>query len=434
MRITAPRRGVVGRSLPLVAALIVQAGTSYLTLIIAGRLLGAARFSGVSALYVIVSSVATGLFLPLEQEIARRRGHERVSSDTDPNLVRRAAAFGISVALAVCAVSLLAHGFTLRLLADDRSLLAAMCVALPGYACCFVSRGVFAGSGELTRYGIQLGTEGASRLAGVSALAATGTHSAACVGWLFGVAPWLALGVSFLGRRKDSSAQPDAAHSRPLVRPLGWLLVSSMAAQLLVNAGPLVIQILTTSAERAQAGAFLAALVVVRVPVFLFTAVAPSFLPAMAAHVAAGRRDAYVELLRRVLVACAATGLISTGALALVGPALLRLLFGFRDGLGSGVFLAMGLSVGLFLVATVLAQSLLSVGRHAATTFGWLIGVGGLALGTAIEDGPVNRATAGFLLGALAAAIAFAALLTAQLRSLSMLGVPPASRPTAEGD
>ena len=45
------------RSLPLLAGLAVQAGTAYLTLVLAGRLLGAATFGTISVLYVLVSRI-----------------------------------------------------------------------------------------------------------------------------------------------------------------------------------------------------------------------------------------------------------------------------------------------------------------------------------------------------------------------------------------
>ncbi len=139
----------IRRSLPLVAGLGVLAGTSYITLILAGRLLGAAEFAGISVLYVLVSSFATGLFLPVEQEIARRRGHERGSATFDPGLVRRAVLISMVGALALCLLALAARPVSLRLLGGSWELLGALCVALPGYALCFVSRGVFAGSREL---------------------------------------------------------------------------------------------------------------------------------------------------------------------------------------------------------------------------------------------------------------------------------------------
>ena len=210
---------MTGRRLLLVAGLTVQAGTTYLTLIVAGRMLGAAAFAGISVLYVLVASLATGMFLPVEQEIARRRGHERGSGTFDPTLVRRAVTVSLVAASAVCAAGLAAYPVSLRLLGGNGNLLAALCVALPGYACCFVSRrGVFAGTGELGRYGVQLGAEGSVRLAAVLCLWLVGPHSVAAVGWLFGMAPWIALAVSFAGRRSPSpggqhAPSPGAARS-----------------------------------------------------------------------------------------------------------------------------------------------------------------------------------------------------------------------------
>ena len=145
---TSPSAGAVRRSMPLVAGLGVLAGTSYVTLVLAGRLLGAASFAGISVLYVLISIFATGLFLPVEQEIARRRGHERGSATFDPALVRRAVGVSLTAAIAICLLAVAARPVSLRLLGGHWSLLAALCVALPGYACCFVSRGVFAGAGN----------------------------------------------------------------------------------------------------------------------------------------------------------------------------------------------------------------------------------------------------------------------------------------------
>jgi O-antigen/teichoic acid export membrane protein len=408
--------GTLGSSLPLVAGLVAQAGATYITLILVGRLVGAAQFSGVSALYVLVSSVATGLFLPVEQEIARRRGQERATGRTDRSLVRRALRLAVGWALFVDIIALAAYPVMLRLFGDHVTLLAALCIALPGYACCFVSRGSFAGSSDLGRYGLQLGVEGVFRLAGVVALVVADVASVAWVGWFFAAAPWVAVAVSVV---RYSPPRPARALTEPvpLVPALGLLLVSSLASQLLINAGPVVVLLLAQAHERASAGAFLAALVVVRVPVFLFTAVQPSFLPAMSAHAAADRRVDFLRLTRRVLMWCALLTAASTLVLALAGPWLLRLLFDFPESVGPWTFLAMGLAVGLFLAAAILSQALLGRGRHAAMTIGWLLGVAGLALGTAWSGGAVARATSGFLVGALFAAGAFTLLFADTMRS-----------------
>ncbi len=403
--------------MPLVAGLGVLAATSYVTLILAGRMLGAAAFAGISVLYVLVSSFATGLFLPVEQEIARRLGHERGAGTFDPTLVRRTILVSLAAAIAVCLVAVAARPVSLRLLGGNWNALAALCVALPGYACCFVSRGVFAGRRELGRYGLQLGVEGGFRLTGILGLLLIGAHNAAAVGWLFGAAPWIALAASLAGRTAHHPGpRVSMAPGGPLVSALGLLLISSLAAQLLVNAGPVIIQLLASPAERARAGAFLAALVVVRIPIFLFTAVQPSFLPAMATHAAVDRKSDFVRLTRRVLASCLVLTVVSTVVAATVGPTLIRLLFGFPDGIGAFTFLALGLSVGLYLAAMILAQALLGRGMHVWTTAGWLIGLAAMVAGTALPASAVGRATTGFLLGAIAAACAYAVLLATALR------------------
>lgn len=416
---------MVRHSGPLVAGLVVQAGTSYLTLILAGRLLGAAKFGGLSALYVLVTSLATGLFLPLEQEIARRRGRERAIGPVDPTLARRAAILALTTTLALVLVVLAIHPVMLKLLGGNGNLLASFCVALPGYACCFISRGVFAGSGQLRRYGLQLGVEGVFRLVGLVAVGHFAGPSLAAVGWLFGAAPWVALAASLAGRppRPHRLSGPASAGDR-LIGALTLLLVSSLGSQLLVNAGPVVVQLLATPAESAGAGAFLAALVVVRIPVFLFTAVQPSFLPAMAEHAAADRKADFVRLTRRVLLISAGLTAVSSVVITAVGPALLRLLFGFHDGLSSLTFLGMGVAVGLFLQAAILAQALLGRGLHKMTTLGWLIGLIGLVAGTSLPGSAVHRATFGFLLGAMAAVGAFAVLMARALRTWPNLTDP----------
>ena len=59
-------------------------------------------------------------------------------------------------------------------------------------------------------------------------------------------------------------------------------------SQLLANAGPLIVQVLAPPAEQALTGKFLAALVIARVPVFLFAAVQAVLLPGLAGLVGAG--------------------------------------------------------------------------------------------------------------------------------------------------
>jgi O-antigen/teichoic acid export membrane protein len=399
-----------------VAGLAIQSATTYVVLVVAGRALGSTKFGSLSALYVLIAGITAGLFLPLEQEIARRRGDERGRDRQDPDLMWRATRLGLYGSLAAVGLLLVAFPITSRLVGHEPQLVAALCVSIPGYACCFVTRGEFAGGRNFTRYGVQLAVEGASRFGAILILAAVGVHDVAWYGWCFAAAPWVALLVS-TARWHPPVGLAHADSESGLTRAVGLLVVSCLASQLLVNAGPLVVALLARPSERGTVGVFLAALVIVRVPVILFTAVAPTFLPAMAEHSAADRREEFVALIRHVLFAAGVLVIASSAVAIGIGPFGLRLLFGFRQHLNRWVFGEMTLSVGVFLIAMILGQSLLGRGRHAAATVGWLAGLVGLAIGTARGDTAVDRASAGFLAGALLATATLAAFLAQDLRS-----------------
>jgi O-antigen/teichoic acid export membrane protein len=431
--------GALGQALPVAAGLAVQAVTTYVTLVLAGRILGAAEFGGLAALYVLVSSVATGLFQPLEQEVARRRGRERETGRAERTLLRRAFLFGICLCVLIVGASLVVRGATVRLLGDEPQLLAAFCVSLPGYALCFVIRGGLSGSRRLARYGLQLSVEGAFRLIGLACLAVLEVHSVPAYGWLFGLAPWVALAFSIAGLRPapTSSKRSGDRDVHPLVAPLILLLASSLAAQLLIGAGPVTAQLFAGADDKARTGAFLAALLVVRLPVFLFTAVQPSMLPAMAAHAAADRKSAFLSLLAKVFASMGLLALLTTVVTAAIGPWALMLMFGADYVLSWSVFLLLGVSVGLFLASAVLGQAVLALGEHHSVTIGWLTGLFGLALGTALVEDAILKATIGLLVGAAAAAATFTLLLWRPLRrwcpanaegtNRDVLPVPPAA-------
>jgi O-antigen/teichoic acid export membrane protein len=395
-------------AVPLLVGLGVQALATYLFLVVAGRELGPAEFGALSGLYLLLTGTATGLFAPLEQEVTRRRGHERAGGTWDETLYRRALTQGLVAAGVVSVVFLAAFPATLRLLGDEPSLLVSLVVALPGYACWFATRGDLAGSRRLRRYAVQLGLEGVLRLAAAAVFVALDAGIAA-YGAAFALSPWLTLLLTVPRR-----VAPPRAVLRPGPRLGGHfalLVLSALAAQLLINAGPLVVNLLATDAEQAAAGLYLAALIVIRVPVFLFTAVQPSFLRVLAEHAGRGDRAAYLRVLRALLAGL--TILVGAAAVAatVLGPPAISWLFDFDERLGSATYLLLTVAVGLFLAATVLAQSLLALGRHRAVLWGWLVGVAGLVAATSWPGDAVDRATSGLLGGALLATLALVLLL-----------------------
>ncbi len=406
-------------AVPLLAGLGVQALTTYLFLVIAGRALGPVGFGALSGLYLLLTSAATGLFAPLEQEVTRQRAHGRAAASWDETLYRRAITQGLIASALAVVVFVAAFPATLRILGDEPSLLVALLVALPGYACWFATRGDLAGTRRLGRYGVQLGLDGLLRLLAALIFVAVDAGTAA-YGAAFALSPWLTLLLTWTQRR-----MPPGAAVRPgtrLGRHFALLVLSALAAQLLINAGPLVVNLLATDSERATAGLYLAALVVIRIPVFLFTAVQPSFLRALAEHAGHGDRGAFTRLLGLLLAALVSLVTACCVAAPLLGPSVISWLFDFDERLTRTTYLLLTVAIGLFLIATVLAQALLALGRHQAVTLGWLLGLVGLVAGTAWPGGAVDRATNGLLAGALVATLALAALLRRELSRWARLG------------
>jgi O-antigen/teichoic acid export membrane protein len=410
-------------ALPLLVGLVTQAGTTYLVLVIAGRSLGPVGFAALSSLYLLLTSVATGLFTPLEQEVTRRRGVERAVRTWDGTLTRRALTHGLTAAALAVALALAAYPLTVRTLGDRGWLVVSLCLALPGYAAWFAVRGELAGQGHLRRYGAQLVVDGASRLVGGGVLALTDHATTAWFGLLFGLSPWVTLALTLPGWR----LRPDdrtPGERLPLTRPLALLVVSALAAQLLINAGPLVVNLLASDAERDLAGVYLAVLVVVRIPVFLFTAVQPGYLRALSEHAGAGERTEFVHLVRLVLAPVVGATVVVCVAATAVAPPLVSWLFDFDQELSRTTCLLLTLAVGLFLVSVVIAQALLAMGHHLWVTAGWLLGLVGLAAGTAIESDVVTRANTGLLCGAGVAATALTVLLRVEVRRWAILARP----------
>ena len=106
----------------------------------------------------------------------------------------------------------------------------------------------------------------------------------------------------------------------------------------------------------------------------------------------------------------AATVLISVCA-TFLGPRVIALLFDFHEPLSRTVYLFLTLSVGLFLVATILSQALLGLGRHGLVATGWVSALLGLAIGTFYPGSAVARANCALLAGAAVATVVLGGLL-----------------------
>ena len=192
---------------------------------------------------------------------------------------------------------------------------------------------------------------------------------------------------------------------------LGWLLAGSVLAMGLANAGPVAVKLLADDSERAVAGQFLAALIVARVPLFLFTALLTPALPRLTRLAAAGDRTGFDAGLRRLLVMVAAVSAAGTLGALVAGPTVVRALFGADFELPAHDLVTLAVACAAYLFAITLAQALIAVSAPGRVAMAWLAGVVSFGVVTALGSDLLTRVEAGMVAGGLVAAVAMAGLL-----------------------
>jgi O-antigen/teichoic acid export membrane protein len=393
------------------AGLAVLGVASYVYLAIAGHTLPASDMSSVSVLWTIVFSLGPGLFLPVEQEIARIVAARRVHRQPAAPVPQRGAT--LAAGMLVLLLALLLAGrrpVADRLFAGDRSLVWVLAAALGGLAVAHTTRGVLAGLGHFGWYGAQLGVDGGLRIAMATALGAFGVASTAWFGLVLALAPigsvLLTVGPLLHRRgapgrvlRARGAAGPHVGWAE-LCRGLGLLVLSALLGQLVVNLAVVNVRLLDPD-DTAAAAALLSALVLARVPLFVFASLQASLLPGLSAAVAAADPARYRRLLARALTVV--TGLALAGAAVAIplGPWLVRVLFDAPGGLGVADFARLAAGTCAYLWAMVLGQGVLANSRHRDQALAWVAGTATLVLVTLLPGDVTQRVELGFVAGSL---------------------------------
>ncbi len=394
-------------SLAVGIGLTVLGLTSFAFLTLSGRALGPDRFGALALFWMLLHTLGPGLFLPLEQELARSITSRAASGQGSRDVVCQAVKLGLLLTLLLLLVISLLGPFLVRALFDGSiGLLIALLAGMAAMAGSYLLRGLLAGVQAWGRYGLQLGSDGVLRLLAVLALAGFGSQSPSS--YAFALVLAAALSVVVLAaqpcRRLQSGPSPTWGD---LSSALGWLLTGSIGSLLLLNAGPIAVQLLASPEESAAAGNFVAALVLARVPLFMFAAVQAALLPTLTRWVTEDSPRRYLRALRNLSVAVLVIAMAGVGACVLAGPELLETVFGddFRTDRVDLVLLA-GSTAG-FMLMTVLGQALIAMRCYAAAAVGPLLGSGTFLLGCAVAQGSLSRRVA------LALAVAVAVAVTA---------------------
>lgn len=401
-------------TLEVAIGLAVAGVTGYAFLSLSKAALGTSAYGPLGVLWAMVFTAGPGFFLPIEQEVSRALAARRSREQGSGPLLRRAALLG-AILLALLVTATLVAGPVLvdQLLSGQWLLLVGLLLGLVGYWMGHLSRGALSGLGRFRPYSVYVGAEGLVRLLACVALLVLGVKTAGLYGVAVGAAPIVAVALAMRKERGLVTPGPDAPWSE-LSGSLGALLAGSVLAQLLLNAGVPAIELLAHSGDKEKVGTFFVAVVIARLPLFLFQAVQAALLPKLSALASAGRVEEFKAGFRRLTLVVAAVGVAGTIGAFAVGPAVVTIAFkvdlSHRD-LG---LLAAGSA--MYMLAIAIAQALIALHGQKQAAFCWLSGVLAFVVATALGHDLYLRVEVGLLIGSLAALVTMTACVLTRIR------------------
>ncbi len=367
----------------LIAGLLVDGVGSYLFLSVSGRALGPDRFALVSVLWAVTFLVGNGLFIPAEQELARAIASRAGGAAA----LRRIVAVTAGAVAAVAVILTVSSNWISSSLFRSRSgFVLALAVGVAGVAFMFVVRGLLAGTGDYRSYGVLFMVDAAAKALPVVALAGAGVDDPLPYAWVMATSGWIGSLVGLLVARPLAIRPGGRASPWPgLLSSLGFLLLTSLTSLTLMNLSTVTVEVLSGPAEEAAAGVFLSALVIARIPLFLFQAVQAVVLPRLSARAADGDAAGFSDDVRLLAGIVTAATVVATVGSVMVGTLVVRVLFGEEfDRIGGWDMGALTLASMLMTATLTLNQAQIALRRQHQSWWPWAAGLVafGVAVGT----------------------------------------------------
>lgn len=377
---------------------------------------GVEEFAPIASMWFAVFALAPGFFLPLEQELGRALSHRRAIGQGGRPVVRRVVGLGgylvVAVTIGVVALSpLIATSY----FDGDWFMVIALIAAFAAYAPAHMARGVCSGSGRFRDYAIVLGSDGIVRIVLCIVLAVIGVTAVGAYGLAIAISPLFAVAYVYRRGALRTDLGPPAQWSE--VTPnLGWLLVGSVCAATLLNAGPIAASILAPDGDEGLVTAFSYGVLLSRIPLFLFQAVQAALLPRLSQQAARGEFDEFRSGLKRLVLVVIAVGVAGTAGAYVLGPFALNTMY---DADLTGRTLAMlSLSSAVYMLALANAQAVIALQGHAMVALGWALGVVAFGLGTWLSgDDVFRRIEIGLVVSSVVALATFTATLRYRLHA-----------------
>lgn len=407
-------------TVPVAIGLTIAGLTAYAFFKVGQLALGKEDFKPIVALWFTTFALIPGFLLPVEQELGRALAHRRALNQGGRQVIRRMLPLAGGLTSVVIIGSLVASPWlTGDMFEGYWVVTAALIITVLAFAPMHLARGIASGSGRFTAYGLILGIDGATRIIACVVLWQLGVTSVGAYAMAVALSPVVA--VSFVAARGDlKSEDGPPAEFAELTPNLSWLLLGSVMAAALVNAGPIGVDILADASEAEKVTAFGNGVLLSRIPLFLFQAVQASLLPRLARLAAKGDLREFVQglsLLLKIVIAVAVLGVVGSFA---VGPWALEIMY--DGGLDRRTLTLLALASGLYMLCVAVAQAVIALRGHRWVAVGWLSAMIVFLALTAWSSHDLYLRVEYGLVGGSATALAIFSL---ALRSRIAMGVTP---------
>lgn len=416
------------RSIRLSASFLIAGLGAYVMMAVAKRGLPADEFSAFSVFWSFGFFLTGSIGYPLEQELSRTIAARDAVDERFDDVIRRAAR--LCLALVAVAATLAVTATTLdvpRGLDGSTLLVVALVVLIVGEALTSLCRGVLSGTRATDPLGALVA--GQSLLRMIVVIAAVRFSDRGAVVAAVVAVPSMACLV--LAARLRAPAQSDRrAPARDAASLSGGGVVRLVLAApfnaVFAVGTPALASVVASQAEENVVGNVLAALSLTSAPVLVAAALQSALLPTLVRSLLDGTGQTVRRITRRIILVVSALAVIAAAFMLLVGPWLLRLLFGESPGVGRWALAAMTGGAGLLFLANMLAPVCVARRSHGSVTTAWVVGAGALVLMLLVPGRLGNRVALAVLVGASVVAMSMVTSLRAVWKLTGAAGAPPA--------
>ena len=403
-------------TIPVGIGLFIAGFTSYAFFKVGQLALGKEDFKPIVALWFTTFALVPGFFMPVEQELGRALAHRRALGQGGRPVVRRMLPLTLGLAtILIVGVAASSSWLTSDMFDGHWVVTLALVLSISFYAPMHLARGIASGSGRFVAYGTVMAVDGLVRITACVLLWQFGVTHVGAYALAVAVSPLVAAGVVFVRGETKTDDGPPATFSE-ITPNLGWLLLGTIMAAALVNAGPLGVDFLANASDAEKVTAFGNGVLLSRVPLFLFQAVQAALLPRLARLAAKGDLEEFrhgFSLLLKVVTAVAVLGTVGSFVL---GPPILTMVY--EGGLDRRTLTLLARASGMYMLALAVSQGVIALQGHKFVAVGWLSAmIGFLAVTTFASDDLFLRVELGLVAGSTVALAVFSYAFRARMNA-----------------